>query len=117
MPLLGGAQKSVIKPQLARPGRVQVTSCTYSPDGGMIAGGVTDGSIQLFPSTGTASYRSASVGLVLPPTAQCHVDNNWTYASRWGWCITPLPGGVSDWLHGGPYRLASIEPCFDCKIT
>ena len=76
------AQKSVIKPQLARPGRVQVTACCYSPDGGMIAGGVTDGTIQLYPSTGNASYRSASVGLVLPPTAQCHVDNNWTYASR-----------------------------------
>ena len=77
-----GAQKSVIKPQLARPGRVQVTACCYSPDGGMIAGGVTDGTIQLFPSTGQGSYRSASVGLVLPPTAQCHMDNNWTYASR-----------------------------------
>jgi hypothetical protein len=24
--------------------------------------------------------------------------------------------GVSDWLHG-LYRLSSIKPCFDCKIT
>jgi WD40 repeat protein len=48
----------------------------------MIAGGVTDGSIQLFPSSGNASYRSASVGLVLPPSAQCHADNHWSYAAR-----------------------------------
>eukprot|EP00227_Mantoniella_beaufortii_P014791 CAMPEP_0197584682 /NCGR_PEP_ID=MMETSP1326-20131121/7216_1 /TAXON_ID=1155430 /ORGANISM="Genus nov. species nov., Strain RCC2288" /LENGTH=710 /DNA_ID=CAMNT_0043149089 /DNA_START=43 /DNA_END=2175 /DNA_ORIENTATION=+ len=77
-----GAQKSVIKPLLAKPGRVQVTSCCYSPDGGMVAGGVTDGSIQLFPASGPGSYRSASVGLVLPPSAQCHSDNHWNYASR-----------------------------------
>jgi hypothetical protein len=26
--------------------------------------------------------------------------------------------GVSDWLHGPPYWVSSIEPCFDdCKIT
>ena len=77
-----GAQKSVIKPQLARPGRVQVTACAYSPDGRFIAGGITDGTVQLFPASGSASYKSASVGLVLPPSQQCKLDNHWSYASR-----------------------------------
>ena len=77
-----GAQKSVVKPQLARPGRVQVTSCAYNHDGSMIAGGVTDGTVQLFPSSGGSSYRNARVGLVLPPSAQCHLDNHWSFASR-----------------------------------
>jgi hypothetical protein len=31
-----------------------------------------------------------------------------------GRAVTP---GVSDWLLHGPYRLSSIEPCFDCKRT
>jgi WD40 repeat protein len=77
-----GAQRSVVKPQLARPGRVRVTACAFSPDGAMIAGGVTDGSVQIFPASGSASYRSASVGLVLPPSQQCHLDNSWSFASR-----------------------------------
>ena len=76
-----GAQASVLKPQLARPGRVQVTACCYSPDGSMMAGAVSDGSIQIFP-TGAQGFRSASVGLVLPPSAQCHFDNHWSYASK-----------------------------------
>jgi hypothetical protein len=42
---------------------------------------VSDGSIQIFP-TGAQGFRSASVGLVLPPSAQCHFDNHWSYASK-----------------------------------
>jgi hypothetical protein len=96
-----GAQAAVLKPQLSKPGRFQVTSCAYSADGALIAGGVTDGTIQLFPSDGSdrrgntggaasasargasgITYRSASVGLVLPPSQQCHVDNSWSFAGR-----------------------------------
>ena len=95
-----GAQAAVLKPQLSKPGRFQVSSCAYSADGALIAGGVTDGTIQLFPSDNSdrravvaasvsargasagAAYRSASVGLVLPPSQQCHVDNAWSFAGR-----------------------------------
>lgn len=37
----------VIKPKLARPGRVAVTTCTWDRDGKCIAGGIGDGSIQV----------------------------------------------------------------------
>ncbi|CAN1270096.1 WD repeat-containing protein 70 [Linum perenne] len=42
------SQKQVIKPKLARPGRVPVTTCTWDREGKCIAGGVGDGSIQLW---------------------------------------------------------------------
>ncbi|KAF5187091.1 Wd repeat-containing protein, partial [Thalictrum thalictroides] len=38
----------VIKPKLGRPGRVSVTTCTWDRDGKRIAGGVGDGSIQVW---------------------------------------------------------------------
>ncbi|CAM8891298.1 unnamed protein product [Rhodiola kirilowii] len=41
-------QKQVIKPKLARPGRVPVTTCTWDFEGKLFAGGVGDGSIQLW---------------------------------------------------------------------
>jgi len=50
----------------------------------LVSGGVTDGSIQIFPASGPGSYRSASVGLVLPPSAQCHADDHW-------WGAAPSP--------------------------
>ena len=37
----------VIKPKLARPGRVPVTTCTWDCEGKCIAGGIGDGSIQV----------------------------------------------------------------------
>uniref|UniRef100_A0A803M949 Transducin/WD40 repeat-like superfamily protein n=1 Tax=Chenopodium quinoa TaxID=63459 RepID=A0A803M949_CHEQI len=40
------SQKQVIKPKLARPGRVPVTTCAWERDGNSIAGGIGDGSIQ-----------------------------------------------------------------------
>ncbi|CAA2999504.1 WD repeat-containing 70 [Olea europaea subsp. europaea] len=42
------SQKQVIKPKLARPGRVPVTTCTWDCEGKKIAGGVGDGSIQIW---------------------------------------------------------------------
>ena len=84
-----GSQQAVLKPTLLKPGRVQVTSVTYSKDGTLIAGGINDGSIQIFPANmqgngnGQGSgYRSASVGVVLPPSQQGHVDNRWSFTSK-----------------------------------
>ncbi|MCD9558535.1 hypothetical protein HAX54_015937 [Datura stramonium] len=42
------SQKQVIKPKLARPGRVPVTTCAWDREGKSIAGGVGDGSIQIW---------------------------------------------------------------------
>ncbi|XP_077227114.1 transducin/WD40 repeat-like superfamily protein [Tasmannia lanceolata] len=42
------SQKQVIKPKLARPGRVPITTCVWNHDGKCIAGGVGDGSIQVW---------------------------------------------------------------------
>lgn len=39
--------EQVIKPKLARPGRVHVTTCAWDRDGKRIAGGIGDGSIQV----------------------------------------------------------------------
>ncbi|KAJ0970401.1 hypothetical protein J5N97_023278 [Dioscorea zingiberensis] len=41
-------QKQVIKPKLARPARVPVTSCAWDHDGKHIVGGIGDGSIQIW---------------------------------------------------------------------
>ncbi|KAK9282023.1 hypothetical protein L1049_004934 [Liquidambar formosana] len=42
------SQKQVIKPKLARPGRVPVTTCTWDHEGKCIAGGIGDYSIQIW---------------------------------------------------------------------
>ncbi|KAL7113212.1 hypothetical protein ACP275_04G048100 [Erythranthe tilingii] len=42
------SQKQVIKPKLSRHGRVPVTTCTWDCDGKRIAGGIGDGSIQIW---------------------------------------------------------------------
>lgn len=42
------SQKQVIKPKLARPGRVPVTTCAWDRDGKCIVGGIGDGSIQVW---------------------------------------------------------------------
>ncbi|XP_065875303.1 uncharacterized protein [Euphorbia lathyris] len=42
------SQKQVIKPKLARPGRIPVTTCAWDCEGKSIAGGIGDGSIQLW---------------------------------------------------------------------
>lgn len=76
-----GSQKAVLKPQQIKPGRVQVTTCAYSHDGDLIAGGVNDGSVQIFSSKGS-QYKSASIGLVLPPSQQCKLDNHWSFNAR-----------------------------------
>ncbi|GAA0144889.1 hypothetical protein LIER_05213 [Lithospermum erythrorhizon] len=42
------SQKQVIKPKLSRPGRVPVTTCAWDREGKSIAGGIGDGSIQIW---------------------------------------------------------------------
>ncbi|KAL6839334.1 hypothetical protein ACP4OV_030831 [Aristida adscensionis] len=42
------SQKQVIKPKLARPMRIPVTSCSWDHEGKRIVGGIGDGSIQLW---------------------------------------------------------------------
>ncbi|CAH9075441.1 unnamed protein product [Cuscuta epithymum] len=42
------SQKQVIKPKLSRPGRVHVTTCCWDREGKRIAGGIGDGSIQIW---------------------------------------------------------------------
>ncbi|KAF2292673.1 hypothetical protein GH714_026631 [Hevea brasiliensis] len=42
------SQKQVIKPKLARPGRIPVTACAWDCEGKCIAGGIGDGSIQIW---------------------------------------------------------------------
>ncbi|XP_031486084.1 uncharacterized protein LOC116254687 [Nymphaea colorata] len=42
------SQKQVIKPKLARPGRVPVTTCVWGREGKCITGGIGDGSIQIW---------------------------------------------------------------------
>ncbi|GJP56196.1 hypothetical protein CLOM_g15252 [Closterium sp. NIES-68] len=41
-------QKKVVKPKLARPGRVPVTAAEWGPDGRMVAAGLNDGSLQVW---------------------------------------------------------------------
>lgn len=49
----------VIKPRLARPGRVAVTTCAWGLDGKCVAGGLGNGSVQVCAHTGslTSSLR------------------------------------------------------------
>ncbi|KDP26452.1 hypothetical protein JCGZ_17610 [Jatropha curcas] len=42
------SQKQVIKPKLSRPGRIPVTTCAWDREGKCIAGGIGDGSIQIW---------------------------------------------------------------------
>ncbi|BBN09954.1 WD repeat-containing protein 70 [Marchantia polymorpha subsp. ruderalis] len=42
------SQKQVIKPRLARPGRVSVSTCCWGQDGRCLAGGLADGSVQVW---------------------------------------------------------------------
>lgn len=58
-----------------------MTACAYSSDGKIIAGGLRDGSLQLWSAEGERIGRSASVEQVLPPKAQMIPKQHWTYLS------------------------------------
>ncbi|KAL6505292.1 hypothetical protein OROGR_025109 [Orobanche gracilis] len=55
--------QNVIKPKLSRPGRIPVTTCTWDREGKRIAGGIGDGSIQIWNiKTGWGSRPDIHVG-------------------------------------------------------
>jgi len=74
-------QKTVIKPTLAKPGRVSVTAATYGTDGRLIAAGLNDGAIQLWDVRGKFG-QSAAIGVVPQPKAQGFTKQAWSYVSR-----------------------------------
>ena len=76
----GKCQTAVVKAQSSKPGRLGVSACAWSPDGSMIAGGVSDGSIQIWSTK--SNFASAAVGQVAPPRAQMQAQQTWTYATR-----------------------------------
>ncbi|PRW20712.1 WD repeat-containing 70 [Chlorella sorokiniana] len=90
-------QKTVIKPQLAKPGRVSVTSCSYSTDGRLIAAGLADGTIQLWDVKGKFGH-SAAVGLVPVPKPQqaLFTKQTWTYATAPGQVVRNAHSAGSD---------------------
>ena len=45
-------QRTVLKPTLSKPGRFTASACAYNSDGGMIAAGLKDGSIQMWDVRG-----------------------------------------------------------------
>ncbi|KAL1546637.1 WD repeat-containing protein 70-like [Salvia divinorum] len=63
------SQKQVIKPKLSRPGRVPVTTCAWDREGKRIAGGIGDGSLQIWNiKSGWVSRPDIHVG-------DCHTDD------------------------------------------
>lgn len=76
-------QKTVIKPQLAKPGRVAVTACAYNHDGGLIGGGMFDGTLQIWDVKGKFG-TAASTGVVMPPKPQMIAKQDWRYVSGGG---------------------------------
>lgn len=76
-------QKTVIKPTLAKPGRVAVTACTWSHEGRLIGGGLMDGTLQLWDVRGKFGH-SAAVGAVLAPKAQGVQQQKWSFVSQTG---------------------------------
>ncbi len=66
-------QKTVIKPTLAKPGRVSVTTCSYNSDGRLLAAGLMDGTIQV------KQQPNVSPG--------CRSDFAWEYCSA----LMPCP--------------------------
>ncbi|PNW83794.1 hypothetical protein CHLRE_04g217750v5 [Chlamydomonas reinhardtii] len=75
------AQKTVIKPSLAKPVRTAVTAVSYNTTGSLIGAGLADGTIQVW-SVGGKFGTSAAVAQVLPPTHQMIEKQGWTYVSR-----------------------------------
>lgn len=51
-------QKTVLKPTLRRAGRIAINAVAYNTDGSVVAGGLMDGSIQLWDVRGGFSVPS-----------------------------------------------------------
>lgn len=52
-------QKTVIKPQLQKPGRICVSACAYNDNGSSIAAGMVDGSIHIWDAKGVDYFVSS----------------------------------------------------------
>lgn len=78
------AQRTVIKPQLRQAGRVSASCVAYSPDGALLAAGVTDGSLQVWAAGGDGRPigHAAAVGVVAVPKQQLVQKQTWTYVAR-----------------------------------
>lgn len=76
-------QKTVIKPQLVKPGRIAVTACAYNHDGGLIGAGMFDGTLQIWDVKGKFG-TAASTGVVMPPKPQMIAKQDWKYVSGGG---------------------------------
>ena len=71
-------QKAVMKPTASKPGRTAITSCCYNAEGTVIAAGISDGTIQLWSSSGHPKHGTSSL-----PSATLQ-KRKWTYVSRPG---------------------------------
>ena len=84
-------QKTVLKPTLRRAGRTAITTCAYNAEGSVIAGGLADGSIQLW------DVRGASNPIYSCPWFVLHnllwVISNFFAWELWhsiGWFLLPI---------------------------
>jgi WD40 repeat protein len=71
-------QSLVIKPTLRKPGRVSVTGVRYNRDGGLIAGGLEDGTIHIW------DIRNKGKGQVKASTGMVAASKFQAYKSRTG---------------------------------
>ena len=74
-------QNTVIKPTLRRPGRTSVTAVRYNHNGSLIAGGLEDGTIQVWDIRGKHQNK-ANVGMVAASKFQSFKKQNWTVLSK-----------------------------------
>jgi len=73
-------QKGVLKPTQSKPGRLQITACTWNSSGNVISGGVSDGSVQLWDVRGNFG-RSAAIGAINAPREQMIEKQDWRFLS------------------------------------
>lgn len=74
-------QNTVIKPMLRKPGRTAVTAVRYNHNGSLIAGGLEDGTIQVWDIRGKHQNK-ANVGMVAASKFQSFKKQNWTVLSK-----------------------------------
>ena len=74
-------QNTVIKPTLRKPGRTAVTAVRYNHNGTLIAGGLEDGTIQVWDIRGKHQNK-ANVGMVAASKFQSFKKQNWTVLSK-----------------------------------
>jgi len=83
------AQRTVIKPALARPGRVRVGAVAWLPGGtDTLAAGLADGSLHAWDARARAG-RPAAVGAVGAARAQGFGKQDWRYVAGGGKTVRP----------------------------